>query len=481
MLKKNGILLLNEISSHSVYSHLTFGLLEGWWLYEDAKLRIPGCPGLYPEAWQSALESEGYRYVTFMAESSHHLGQQIVAAESDGVIRQKQPDAQAVEETAASKEPADFTEPSFSVTDRTVQFIKETLAKSIKLAPERIQPETSFEKYGIDSILQVNFIRELETLTGELPKTVLFEHTNTKELAEYLLENYPDKLQQAFGAEQVPPETEHPEPAMNEPVPLVTETRRFITEPKAPKPETETVTVNRSDRDDIAIIGISGRYPESETLDELWEHLKAGDSCITEAPENRWKSGLLKTMAKETRKEERKTRYGGFLQHIDAFDHHLFDIREDHVMEMTPELRLSLETVWETFENGGYSLERVTEWQESDSGIGVFMGSMYNQYFWNIPSLEKAALSSNGGDWHIANRISHFFNLTGPSMGVTTACSSSLSAIHLACESLKLNSCSMAIAGGVNLTLEPSKYDALERANLLEQGSESKASEPARA
>ncbi|AZJ44587.1 beta-ketoacyl synthase N-terminal-like domain-containing protein [Bacillus velezensis] len=477
VLKKNGILLLNEISSHSVYSHLTFGLLEGWWLYEDAKLRIPGCPGLYPEAWQSALESEGYRYVTFMAESSHHLGQQIVAAESDGVIRQKQPDAQAVEETAASKEPADFTEPSFSVTDRTVQFIKETLAKSIKLAPERIQPETSFEKYGIDSILQVNFIRELETLTGELPKTILFEHTNTKELAGYLLETYPDKLQQAFGAEQAPPETEHPEPAMNEPVPLVTETRRFINEqkePKAPKPETETVTVNRSDRDDIAIIGISGRYPESETLDELWEHLKAGDSCITEAPENRWKSGLLKTMAKETRKEEHKTRYGGFLQHIDAFDHHLFDIREDHVMEMTPELRLSLETVWETFENGGYSLERVNEWQESDSGIGVFMGSMYNQYFWNIPSLEKAALSSNGGDWHIANRISHFFNLTGPSMGVTTACSSSLSAIHLACESLKLNSCSMAIAGGVNLTLEPSKYDALERANLLEQGSESK-------
>ena len=94
-------------------------------------------------------------------------------------------------------------------------------------------------------------------------------------------------------------------------------------------------------------------------------------------------------MAKETRKEERKTRYGGFLKHIDAFDHHLFDIREDHVMEMTPELRLSLETVWETFENGGYSLERVNEWQESDSGIGVFMGSMYNQYFWNIPSLEK--------------------------------------------------------------------------------------------
>ncbi|MCP6681309.1 beta-ketoacyl synthase N-terminal-like domain-containing protein [Bacillus nakamurai] len=474
VLKKNGILLLNEISSHSVYSHLTFGLLEGWWLYEDAELRIPVCPGLYPEAWQKVLEAEGFRYVTFMAESSHKLGQQIVAAESDGVIRQKQPDVQAAPEIAASAEQVGASELGLSITDQTVQFIKETLAKSIKLSPERIHVETSFEKYGIDSILQVNFIRELEALTGELPKTILFEHTNTKELAAYLLENFPDKLQKAFVTEQAPPEKKKTAPIIKKETPPVIETRRFIKEePKAPKPEPAAVSA-RSDCEDIAIIGISGRYPLSDTLDELWEHLQAGDSCITEAPEKRWQTSLLKTLAKETSGGGGKKRYGGFLQNIDAFDHHLFEINEAHVMEMTPELRLSLETVWETFENGGYSLERLNKWQETEAGIGVFMGSMYNQYFWNIPSLEQAALSSNGGDWHIANRISHYFNLTGPSMGVTTACSSSLSAVHLACESLKLNSCSMAIAGGVNLTLEPSKYDALERANLLEKGSESK-------
>ena len=185
-------------------------------------------------------------------------------------------------------------------------------------------------------------------------------------------------------------------------------------------------------------------------------------------------------MAKETRKEERKTRYGGFLKHIDAFDHHLFDIREDHVMEMTPELRLSLETVWETFENGGYSLERVNEWQESDSGIGVFMGSMYNQYFWNIRHWKKLHSALTEG---LAYRQPHFplFNLTGPSMGVTTACSSSLSAIHLACESLKLNSCSMAIAGG--------SISRLNRLNMMRSNGriclsrevKAKASEPARA
>lgn len=100
--------------------------------------------------------------------------------------------------------------------------------------------------------------------------------------------------------------------------------------------------------------------------------------------------GPLKTMAKETRKEDRKTRYGGFLQHIDAFDHHLFDIKEDHVMEMTPELRLSLETVWETFENGGYSLERLNKWQEADSGIGVY-GQYVQSIFLEYPVIGKSS------------------------------------------------------------------------------------------
>ncbi len=113
------------------------------------------------------------------------------------------------------------------------------------------------------------------------------------------------------------------------------------------------------------------------------------------------------------------------------------------------------------------------------AGIRQRHRCIYGQYvqsiFLEYPVIGKSRGSAlTEGIGTIANRISHFFNLTGPSMGVTTACSSSLSAIHLACESLKLNSCSMAIAGGVNLTLEPSKYDALERANLLEQGSESK-------
>ena len=78
-------------AGNSLFTHLTFGLLEGWWRYEDPELRIPGCPGLDPQDWQTVLESEGFRSVVFPAQAIHDLGQQIIVAESDGVVRQKQP------------------------------------------------------------------------------------------------------------------------------------------------------------------------------------------------------------------------------------------------------------------------------------------------------------------------------------------------------------------------------------------------------
>ncbi|TYS11709.1 methyltransferase [Bacillus subtilis] len=491
VLKKNGLLLLNEISDHNIYSHLTFGLLEGWWLYEDPALRIPGCPGLYPDTWEMVLESEGYRHVSFMAEQSHQLGQQIIAAESNGVVRQKKKTE--IEDTAHLQIDAEkvHSQNNDSLIEQTIQFVKHTLAKSIKLSPERIHEDTTFEKYGIDSILQVNFIRELEKVTGDLPKTILFEHNNTKELVDYLVKEYESKLRTALLKETQQP-AKHEAPVQRESAaaskPLAFTARRFAGEQQIKETQQasnselkkektshfQVAQTNDLGTEDIAIIGISGRYPMSAGLEELWAHLIAGDNCITEAPESRWRTSLLKTLSKDSIQMADKKRYGGFLQDIEAFDHQLFEVEPSRVMEMTPELRLCLETVWETFEDGGYTRTRLDKLRDDNAEVGVFIGNMYNQYFWNIPSLEQAVLSSNGGDWHIANRISHFFNLTGPSIAVSSACSSSLNAIHLACESLKLNSSSMAIAGGVNLTLDLSKYDSLERANLLESGNQSK-------
>ncbi|MCP3925231.1 MAG: alpha/beta fold hydrolase, partial [Desulfobacterales bacterium] len=87
ILKNQGVLLLNEICDWSLFAHLTFGLLEGWWLYEDTTLRLDGSPGLYPKNWVEVLEEEGYESVFFPAK--HKSGQQVITASSNGIVRQK--------------------------------------------------------------------------------------------------------------------------------------------------------------------------------------------------------------------------------------------------------------------------------------------------------------------------------------------------------------------------------------------------------
>lgn len=88
LLKPGGVLLLNEIVGASVLTHLTFGLLDGWWLYRDEALRCPGAPALSPSSWGRALHDEGFDQVTYPAEAAHGLGQQVIVARSNGVVRQ---------------------------------------------------------------------------------------------------------------------------------------------------------------------------------------------------------------------------------------------------------------------------------------------------------------------------------------------------------------------------------------------------------
>ncbi|AOY76260.1 SDR family NAD(P)-dependent oxidoreductase [Clostridium formicaceticum] len=372
------------------------------------------------------------------------------------------------DETAKPKEGVSVFDDSLKI--QTLNYVKKILANELKLSHEKLQLDTSFEKYGIDSIMQMELIRKLEKVTGELSKTLLFEHSNIQELVEYLLENHSDKLLESLTVEK--------DQTSKQEIPIYQNLSKFVpagTNHRFLKSRGEDPIRTKQETEDIAIIGISGRYPMSDTLEELWKHLKAGDNCITEAPKKRWSNSLTQSLSKDELQHLYKRYYGGFIDGINQFDHQLFEIVQDQVWELSPEIRLFLEIVWETFEDAGYNRLALQELQSSyENGVGVFVGTMYNQYSWSMPSLEKAVLSSNGSDWQIANRTSHFFNLTGPSIAVNSACSSSLTAIHLACESLKQKNCSIAIAGGVNLTLDPSKYDALQREKFLGSGSQSK-------
>jgi acyl transferase domain-containing protein/threonine dehydrogenase-like Zn-dependent dehydrogenase len=349
-----------------------------------------------------------------------------------------------------------------SARDRVLNLVKTTLGEVIQLSPEKIQAETPFATYGLDSILQMKVISALERVTGELPKTLLFEQSNTRELVDHLVEHYSVNFAETGGA--VPAQGNAPE--------FVEAISPQIHHPHI-KPGDDASSKRATE--DIAVIGISGRYPLSANLSELWKHLKAGDNCISEPPPDRWRTSLVRLLSGERFRTTDRRYYGGFLEEIDRFDHYLFEVNRGEVMSLPPELRLFLEIAWETFEDAGYTRRALTEFQTKHGlGVGVFVGTMYSQYPWSMPSLEQAVLSSNGTDWQIANRTSHFFNLTGPSIAINSACSSSLTAIHLACESLKHGNCSMAIAGGINLTLDPSKYDSLQHAGFLGSGNQSK-------
>jgi polyketide synthase PksN len=307
--------------------------------------------------------------------------------------------------------------------------LKDIIGEHLKTPAQRIDPSVCFEDYGIDSIMINAFNARMEAAIGAFPKTLMFEYRTIGELAEYLAEHHAGQL-----------------------APIA---------PRAPAPKSaDGANLNEG----IAIIGMSGRYPEAANLREFWSNLEAGRDCISPVPADRWDT--------EAFREEIYCPYGGFLEDADRFDPLFFGISPRDAEKMDPQERIFLETAWATVEDAGYSRARLAELRARGCETGVFVGVTSNTYLLWGAEAERQGVTAipESMPWSIANRVSYIFDLHGPSMPVDTACSSSLSAIHLACESLRRGECGMALAGGVNLYLHPSKYALLCQLNMLSRG-----------
>jgi amino acid adenylation domain-containing protein len=360
-----------------------------------------------------------------------------------------------------------------------LQALQEELANSLAdaLYMERgdIGVDKLFSEMGLDSIIGTEWVREVNARYKISISTArIYEYPTIREFTQYMVSEL-NVLEGGSDLQSIAPEkNDISKQDIHQKIPdhsiLDPDRNPYYLESQG-----SCLDQNEQKADDIAIIGVSGRYPLSNTLGALWDNLKAGHNCITQVPARRWNASLTQSLSREKLQRQSGKHYGGFLENIDRFDHYLFAIDRDRVMELSPETRLFVEIVWETFEDAGYNKLALQDLQtRHQRGVGVFVGTMYNQYSWNLPSMELAVLNSNLTDWQIANRTSHFFDLTGLSLTVNSACSSSLTAIHLACESLKQKTCSMAIVGGVNLTLDPSKYDVLRKIRYLGSGNLSK-------
>lgn len=222
------------------------------------------------------------------------------------------------------------------------------------------------------------------------------------------------------------------------------------------------VFANREPRQtqDIAIIGMAGRYPKAKNVSELWDNLAAGRDCIEEIPAERYEWRLRYGSLDRYR--------GGFIDDVDKFDSLFFNISPREAEMLDPQERLFLEAAWEAMEDAGYYPEILVQENESRN-IGVFVGAVWAMYQMLGIEERKAGnkIIPNSFLWSIANRVSYCFNLTGPSLTIDTACSSSLTAIYLACEAIYAGDCSAAIVGGVNLDLHQAKLDINQAGGAL--------------
>lgn len=461
-LKSGGVLLLNEISTWSLYSHLTFGLLEGWWLYLDGSLRIAGSAALAPECWRRLLVEEGFSNIMTPAWEHRHLGQQVFIACSDGVVRQRDFDPSDVSTKAGTPDrkssPSVATPPVPGHDDNLrpgcIRFLQRLVANTLRMDMNLIDPDAPLETYGLDSILILSFTDKLREHFSGITSTLFFEVQTLGGLADHFLHNHPDELKAAIRGETgAPQETSRREIPIGIPARISPErslrARRLISASRSPA----SPVAASAQSSDIAIIGLGGRYPQSPDMDSFWRNLANGNSCISEIPRDRWH---WEDFFDEEKGKPGKiySKWGGFLTDIDKFDPLFFRISPKEAKRMDPQERLFLECAYHAMEDAGYTPANLG----SNERIGVFAGVMNARY------------SPQPYYFSIANRVSYLFDFRGPSMAIDTACSSSLTAIHLAVESIVNGTCDCAIAGGVNLIIDPVHYQELSDLTMLSSG-----------
>jgi acyl transferase domain-containing protein len=231
--------------------------------------------------------------------------------------------------------------------------------------------------------------------------------------------------------------------------------------------ETKLRSVEQAQHEPIAIIGMGFRFPGSvNDADSFWQLLYNGTDAISEVPPDRWNADRFYDPDPDA-VGKMYTRWGGFLNDVKGFDPHFFGISPREAISMDPQQRLLLETTWEALENAGQASAKL-----AGSRTGVFVGMVGSDY----ANLKMITGGINDVDAYFgtgisrsiaAGRIAYTFGLHGPAVAVDTACSSSLVAAHQACQSLRLRECDMAVAGGVNMILEPSGSISTSRSRMM--------------
>ncbi|HEX5758690.1 MAG TPA: type I polyketide synthase [Thermoanaerobaculia bacterium] len=289
--------------------------------------------------------------------------------------------------------------------------------------PGAVDPDQPLARYGLTSVESVALAADLESWLGRpLSPTLVWEHPTIGALVRHLAA----------------------EPGAAAPPPIAAEPLGH--------------------REPVAIVGMACRFPGAPDLGSYWRLLRDGVDAVTPIPPERWDADALYD-ADPAASGKMITRNGGFLSGLDRFEPLFFGISPREAAHLDPRQRLMLELTWEALEHAG-----IPPGSLAGSRAGVFVATLTDDFvhlLYADLSRGDAYSGTGGANSLVANRISYCFDLKGPSLAVDTACSGSLVAIHLACQSLWSGESDAALAGGVMLNLKPDGFLFFSKAGAL--------------
>ncbi|TDE32599.1 beta-ketoacyl synthase N-terminal-like domain-containing protein, partial [Actinomadura sp. 6K520] len=318
--------------------------------------------------------------------------------------------------------------------------------------PRAVDEGTGFFELGLDSIMAADLVAGLgEDFGTDLAAADVFDHPTIAELAAHVLERW------GAGSGARPTRTRPDAPAR-------------AARPARPAALPTAGTGSAAERgggagEPVAIVGMAGRFPGADSVEALWELLRDGRDGVGPVPPGRW-DGPPPGPPGPGGEPLLTTDQGGFLQDVDRFDAAFFGLPAREADALDPQQRLLLESAWHALEDAGIDPRSLRR-----SRTGVFVGISYSDYarvlarggLEDVDAYYGTGTALNAA----AGRISFTLGLNGPAIAVDTACSSSLVALHLAVRSLRSGESTAAVAGGVNLLLDPTSSVAVSRAHML--------------
>ncbi len=375
-------------------------------------------------------------------------------------------------DSAAGAEPARAVAPKLPAQGINPQLVQRWLtgffAEELRIPPENLRVDVPFQDYGMESVMLAQVVGRMERELKDvrLDPSMILAHPTIAQLAAHLAAAYP-QIVTALTDAAAPTAAAAPTPVRAEPAaadlrsavpPSHAPPKEAPDTAPAPAPAIAHAQGVRNER--VAVVGLSAHLPDAPDLATFWDNLMNGRDSIREVPATRWDIAAHFTPDK-LRSGKSISKWGAFLDQMEDFDPEYFKIAHSLAVQMDPLERQWLEVSAEALADAGYSDRKL--WGRR---VGVFVGARSSNYRDKLTRIDKDVVVGLGQNF-IAAHLAHIFNFKGPNFVVDAACASSLTAIHLAVQSIQRGESEMALAGGVEILLDESPYVVLSTAQVL--------------